>query len=127
MLVSVVLALGFIAWIAWIVWCIVLSFAAKTRTRGLIALGVSLAVTSLLLWWGDSGRMVEEPPSPGEIIGTWECYDVSPGFLRNAGLDLKEFTSKLTFENASSIEVERMPDEIDTITFSHSWKLVPLT
>jgi len=43
--------------------------------------------------------MTAEPPSMDEIVGTWECYDVSPEFLRTAGLNSKDFSSKLIFKH----------------------------
>jgi len=80
-------------------------------------------LAALILWWADSGAMSEDPPSTEEIVGTWECYYVSAGFLHRAGLDRNDFTSKLIFTDASRVTVEGMPDEEDTVSFSRSWEL----
>ena len=122
MFVSIII---FSALLAWILRCAVLCFRARTRRRGFLSLGITLGVIALHSWLADPGTMTAEPPSMEEIVGTWECYDVSPEFLRSAGLNSEDFSSKLIFKGDSTVTVERMPDETDTVSFSRSWELVP--
>jgi hypothetical protein len=121
MIFSCALFLGFIAWIGY---SLVLSFHEKSRRAGLISLGASLVVSAFLIWLSDPGIMREEPPSTEDIVGTWECYHVSPGFLSDARLNPESFSSRLTFQDASIVTVENMPDETDTVSFSRNWELV---
>ena len=114
-----------LAFFAWILHCAILCFRARTRKRGFVSLGITLGVTALFQWLAGPGRMTDEPPSMEEIVGTWECHDVSPEFLTTAGLNSKDFSSKLIFKGDSSVTVERMPDETDTVSFSRSWELTP--
>ena len=122
MFVSIII---FSAFLSWIIHCAVLCFRAKTRGRGILCLGITLGVIALLRWLAAPGRMTAEPPSMDEIVGTWECRDVSPEFLRTAGLNSRDFSSKLIFKSDSTVTVERMADETDTVSFSRSCELVP--
>jgi hypothetical protein len=122
MFVSIII---FSAFLSWIIHCAVLCFRAKTRGRGFLCVGITMGMIALLRWLAAPGKMTAEPPSMEEIVGTWECRDVSPEFLRTAGLNSRDFSSKLIFRSDSSVTVERMPDETDTVSFSRSWELAP--
>jgi len=121
MVFSCALFLGFIAWIGY---SFVLLFNEKSRRAGLISLAASIAVSAFLIWVSDSGSMSKEPPSVEDIVGTWECYHVSPGFLSDARLNSKTFSSRLIFQDASIVTAENLPDETDTVSFSRNWELV---
>jgi hypothetical protein len=120
MIFSCFAVLGFLIWIGA---SLFLLFRARTRRAGFISLSFALVAFALTVWWSDPGRMTKEPPEMEEIVGTWKCYHVSPGFLKRAGISRDDFSSTLVFAEDSTVIVESMPDESDTVSAKRSWKL----
>lgn len=113
----------FLLLVAWLIVSLVWLFSPETRKRGLVSLVIAVAVFVFIAWWSDPGTMRDKPPAMEDLVGTWECFDISSGYLKSAGLTRKSFSSQLVLQSDHRFSSRGSLGDGRFSSFSSSWEL----